>query len=262
MPCSPPISSIRRPSCGWSARRRPGRLRSTGRSAAGEAVRVMTGAPLPRWCRCGRHGRGQRVRGRRARAAVAPARRRRRRPRRRGGRSRRGPRVPGGCGCPAGRAGRARQHQRSPDPRRAGRPGGRAVDRRRAGDRRIAAAARTDPREQRHDAGPAARRGGLRRRQPRRRSGRRGGVGSRPARRRSHLRRRRDEWRREHGRLRRREGGAGEDRRHALDADRHQAGQAVRLRDPRRHAAVRTARQPGQLAGQLRAHWPARRCGG
>ena len=51
------------------------------------------------------------------------------------------------------------------------------------------------------------------------------------------------------------------DRRHALDADRHQAGQAVRVRAADRAATadarVRPAGQPGQLAGQLRAARPA-----
>ena len=47
----------------------------------------------------------------------------------------------------------------------------------------------------------------------------------------------------------------------ALDADRHQAGQAVRLRPARRRgstgAGVRAARQPGVVARQLRAARPA-----
>ncbi len=42
-----------------------------------------------------------------------------------------------------------------------------------------------------------------------------------------------------------------------VDAGRHQAGQAVRLRDHRRRADLRPARQPGQLAHQLRAVRPS-----
>ena len=70
----------------------------------------------------------------------------------------------------------------------------------------------------------------------------------------------RHERRREHGRLRRRQGGARPHRRHALDADRDQAGQAVRVRPARRRrrprAGVRAARQPGLLARELRAVRP------
>ena len=48
--------------------------------------------------------------------------------------------------------------------------------------------------------------------------------------------------------------------RHAVDADRHQAGQAVRVRPAerrrRRDAAVRPARQPGVVARELRAARP------
>ena len=47
------------------------------------------------------------------------------------------------------------------------------------------------------------------------------------------VRRHRHQRRRQHGRLRRRQGRARPDRRDALDADRHQAGQAVRLRHAR-----------------------------
>jgi molybdopterin molybdotransferase len=56
--------------------------------------------------------------------------------------------------------------------------------------------------------------------------------------RRGHLRRHRHQRRRQHGRLRRGQGGARPHRRHALDADRHQAGQALRVRAARRRDGV------------------------
>ena len=65
----------------------------------------------------------------------------------------------------------------------------------------------------------------------------------------------------QHGRLRLREGRARPDRRHALDADRHQAGQAVGVR--RRSGGtpgVRPARQPGVVDGVASSCSPARRC--
>ena len=45
---------------------------------------------------------------------------------------------------------------------------------------------------------------------------------------------------------------------YALDADRDQAGEAARVRGDRRRAGVRSARQPGLVAGELRAARPAR----
>ena len=89
-----------------------------------------------------------------------------------------------------------------------------------------------DPRLQPADAAGPARRQRLRGGRPR--AGRRRRGRDRPRRSRDgvgELRRARHQRRREHGRLRLREGRARPRRRHALDADRHQAGQAVRLRD-------------------------------
>ena len=84
----------------------------------------------------------------------------------------------------------------------------------------------------------------------------------RAARRGRRVRRDRHQRRGQHGRLRRGQGGAVADRRHALDAGGHPAGQAVRVRPARRRrrpsgARVRPAGQPGQLARQLRAVRPA-----
>ena len=122
-------------------------------------------------------------------------------------------------------------------------PGRRAVHRRRAGRGRAAARARPDPRLQPGHAARAGRAAGLAGRRPRARSAttRRPSTaairaGAVDLRRRAHQRRRVD------GRHRPREGGARPHRRHALDADRHPAGQAVGLRAGRRHAGVRAAR--------------------
>ncbi len=86
--------------------------------------------------------------------------------------------------------------------------------------------------------------------------------------RRRHLRRAAHQRRREHGRLRLRQGRARPHGRHALDAGGHPPGQAARLRHGatwrRRRVAtragVRPARQPGVVGGVLRAVRPARRC--
>ena len=128
---------------------------------------------------------------------------------------------------------------------------GGAVDRRRTGRRRRAAAAGPDPREQPDMLAAAARRGRLRggrlRHRPRRRGGARGGA----------ARGRREcdaivtsggcRWATTTSSRR-----CSADRRDDVDADRDQAGQAVRVRHARRHADLRAARQPGQLDGQLR----------
>ena len=84
------------------------------------------------------------------------------------------------------------------------------------------------------------------------------------ARRRASLRRDRHQRRRQHGRVRRGEGGAVADRRHALDADRHQARQAVRVRAARRPGTA--ARRCSACRATRSARWsasscsPARRC--
>ncbi len=54
------------------------------------------------------------------------------------------------------------------------------------------------------------------------------------------------------GRLRLREGRARKDRGDGVDAGRDQAGQTVRVRNHLRYTGVRTTRQPGVVAGQLR----------
>ena len=72
----------------------------------------------------------------------------------------------------------------------------------------------------------------------------------------------RHERRRQHGRLRRRQGRARPHRRDAVDADRDQAGQAVRLRHARRHAGVRPRRATRSARWSASSCWPARRCAG
>ncbi|MEZ5138420.1 MAG: hypothetical protein R2711_06535 [Acidimicrobiales bacterium] len=64
-----------------------------------------------------------------------------------------------------------------------------------------------------------------------------------------HLRRHRHERRREHGRRRPGEGRARPHRRGAVDAGGHPAGEALRVRRARRHADLRAARQPGLVDG-------------
>ena len=97
---------------------------------------------------------------------------------------------------------------------------------------------------------------------PRRRPRRRGRARGRAARRGGDERRHRHERRRQHGRLRRRQGRARAHRRHAVDAGRDQAGQAVRLR------RCSTARRSSGCPATRSARWsasscsPARRCGG
>ena len=67
------------------------------------------------------------------------------------------------------------------------------------------------------------------------------------------------ERRRQHGRLRRGQGGAvGPRRGHALDADGHPSREAVRVRDRRIDARVRPAGQPRVVARLLRAPRPSR----
>ena len=66
-----------------------------------------------------------------------------------------------------------------------------------------------------------------------------------------------DVGRRVDGRHRPRQGHPRPHRRDALDADRHQAGQAVRVRAGRRRPRVRLPRQPGVVDGELRAVRPA-----
>ena len=152
---------------------------------AGEAVRIMTGAPLPDGADAvAMVEDSERLDGDRVRLR-APSAQRRASVRGVGDDVRAGDLVRDRRhGRDAGRRRRAGQRQRPPAGGRPGRPGRRAVDRRRAGDRRVAAAAGADPREQRHDARPAARRGRVRRRPPRRRPRRRGQAGGRAARRR------------------------------------------------------------------------------
>ena len=100
-------------------------------------------------------------------------------------------------------------------------------------------------------------RGRLRGRRPRNRPRRRGGTRTGPARRGGAMRRDRVERRRVDGRLRRRQGRARSDRRHDLDADRDQAGQAVRVRTLDGMPIFGSARQSGQLARELRDAGPA-----
>ena len=136
-------------------------------------------------------------------------------------------------GPPGGRRGVGERQRPDRDGPSAG-DGGRAVDRRRAGRRRFAAGARSDPREQPHDAGRAARRGRVRRDRPRHGPRRRGRARAGPPCGRRDVRRDRVERWRQHGRLRRRQGRARADRRDDVVADRDQAGQAVRVRPARR----------------------------
>ena len=149
-------------------RRRRGRRRRARPTACwrpGEAIRIMTGAPMPAGADAvvmvedtERLDGGHRVRigaavaaGTSIRGVGDDVRVRDRAVRRRHRRH-------------AGRRRRARQRQRPPGARHPPRPGRRAVDRRRADQRRLAAAPRADPREQQDDAArrwsptPAARR--------------------------------------------------------------------------------------------------------
>ena len=159
---------------------------------------------------------------------------------------------------PPRRAGQRRRRRRCRACTRA--PGRRAVHRRRAGRggrRRWRPARSATPTAPTLLAAGGGQR--LRGRRPRPRPRRRGRHHRGHRRGRRLLRRRVTRAACQHGRLRPREGGARPHRRHALDADRHPAGQAVRLRPGReRHAGVRPARQPGVVAGQLRAARPSR----
>ena len=188
---------------------RRGRARTTACSGRGEAVRIMTGAPMPAGADAvAMVEDSERLDGGRVRLGVAVprgvgrARRRRRRARRRGRAARRHGRHPGG-------ARRAGQRQRPP---RAGLPGRPASPCCRPATSWSPTARRCGPGQIREsnatmlapllaEAGCVVDRRPV---VPRRR----GGAGGRAARRRGHQRRHRHERRRQHGRLRRRQGGA------------------------------------------------------
>ena len=234
--------------------------------APGEAVRIMTGRRDAAGRRRRRHGGGHRDRRRWSSSVGATAVKRRRRR------------------APRGRR-RARGRRRRSRPARVIRPAhlgvlassassgcrctrGARVGVLSTGDELVEggapAGARPDPREQPDDAARA------RRRRPAASRSTSGSVRddkdeiaeAAPPRRRSECDALVTVGRREHGRLRPREGRARRDRRHAVDADRHQAGQAVRVRVDRReaHAGVRAAGQPGVVARVASSCSPGRRC--
>ena len=247
-PCGPPTPSAHRPRRRCASRSpgcSPAGAARPSRSAPGQAVRIMTGAPMPAGAdavvmveETEADDDGACSSSCRSRPGDAV---------RRGGRatSPRRPSVRAADGDPARaprRAAPARLRARAGVP--AG-PGRRDLDRRRAGRRRRhrshpgRSASRTgrccSPWSSRPAASPVdlglvrddedeiaevcgRGAGGLRR---------------------THL-----VGRRQHGRLRPREGGARRDRRHALDADRHPAGEAVRLRARRIEAHSRCSACP------------------